>query len=123
MSYINQLRSIWLELGVTTEQYHADPPCCIHKSHWKGGIIGVNNGNSKDDYELARKLDPDVFVFGGEIYTGWMTHWGEPWAEKTIDHQTNLFGFLLGNEYSFSMYMIHGGTNFGFTAGANGRKK
>lgn len=64
-----------------------------------------------------------MFVFGGEIYTGWMTHWGEPWAVKTIDHQTNLFGFLLGNNYSFSMYMIHGGTNFGFTAGANGKEE
>lgn len=82
--------------------------------------MGVNNGKTKENYELARGLDPGVFVFGGEIYTGWMTHWGEPWAEKTIHHLNDLFGFLLKDGYSFSMYMIHGGTNFGFTAGANG---
>ena len=30
-----------------------------------------------------------------------------------------VFGFLLKNKHSFSMYMVHGGSNFGLTAGAN----
>ena len=30
------------------------------------------------------------------------------------------YKFLLKEEYSFAMYMVHGGTNFGLTAGANG---
>ena len=27
--------------------------------------------------------------------------------------------FLMDNKKSFNLYVIHGGTNFGFTAGAN----
>lgn len=29
------------------------------------------------------------------------------------------FTFLFSNNHSFSMYMAHGGTNFGLTAGSN----
>ncbi len=32
----------------------------------------------------------------------------------------NNFKFLLENGNSFAMYVAHGGTNFGLTAGANG---
>lgn len=57
---------------------------------------------------------------GGEIYTGWMTHWTEKWGGKDIGKVTATFKFLLENGNSFAMYMAHGGTNFGLTAGANG---
>jgi beta-galactosidase len=57
---------------------------------------------------------------GGEIYSGWMTHWTEKWAKKTPEKAINNFKFLLDNGYSWAMYMAHGGTNFGLTAGANG---
>lgn len=53
------------------------------------------------------------------MYTGWLTHWGEGWnglAEK--DFKANFNG-LVKNNKSFSLYLIHGGTNFGLTAGAN----
>ena len=57
---------------------------------------------------------------GGEVYTGWMTHWTESWKGKGIDKVTNNFKFLVENGSSFAMYLVHGGTNFGLTAGANG---
>jgi len=60
---------------------------------------------------------------GGEIYTGWMTHWTEKWGGKSISKVTDNFKFLLKNGYSFAMYLVHGGTNFGLTAGANGLDK
>ena len=33
------------------------------------------------------------------------------------------FGFLFEYKHSFSMYMVHGGSNFGLTAGANAKTK
>jgi beta-galactosidase len=27
-------------------------------------------------------LEKDTLIFGGEIYTGWMTHWGERWGNN-----------------------------------------
>ena len=46
--------------------------------------------------------------------------WGQPWKLKDIDNTLNEFGFLLSNNHSFLLYMAHGGTNFGLTAGAVG---
>ena len=54
-----------------------------------------------------------------EFYPGWLDHWAEPFplvsaskiARKTEDY--------LQNDVSFNFYMVHGGTNFGFTSGAN----
>lgn len=121
MTYINGLRQIWKDLGVTIDQYHADPTSALSKSHWPGGNMGVNNGVSEADYTTAKKLDPSVYIFGGEIYPGWLTHWGENWATKDVNTTVKEFTFLCANNHSFSMYMVHGGSNFGFTAGANSK--
>jgi beta-galactosidase len=57
LGYINALRQIWKDLGVTTDQYHADPAQGLAKSHWSGGNMGVNNAVSDNDYNIAKKLD------------------------------------------------------------------
>lgn len=67
-----------------------------------------------------RKLEPKGYLLGGEIYSGWLTHWYENWQSKSISMNEKEYGFLMSNNHSYSMYMVHGGTNFGLTAGANG---
>lgn len=54
-----------------------------------------------------------------EFYPGWLDHWAEPFPLKSagsIARQTEKY---LQNDVSFNFYMVHGGTNFGFTSGAN----
>lgn len=54
-----------------------------------------------------------------EFYPGWLAHWCEPHPQvkaSGIARQTEKY---LANEVSFNFYMVHGGTNFGFTSGAN----
>ncbi|HMA54657.1 MAG TPA: beta-galactosidase, partial [Acidobacteriota bacterium] len=58
-------------------------------------------------------------VFCSELYPGWLTHWGETWARVKTEEFLPDLRWLLDNDKSFSFYMFHGGTNFGFTAGAN----
>lgn len=70
----------------------------------------------------VRMFEKKGIIMGGEIYTGWMTHWTEKWGGKKLDKVYNNFKFLLENGNSFAMYVAHGGTNFGLTAGANGLK-
>lgn len=58
-----------------------------------------------------------------EFYPGWLAHWVEPHPQvkaSTIARQTEKY---LQNEVSINYYMAHGGTNFGFTSGANYDKK
>ena len=62
---------------------------------------------------------PGVPVFSSETYPGWLTHWGEPWARPPLDNLLKEVRFLLETGKSFNFYVIHGGTNFAFTAGAN----
>lgn len=56
-----------------------------------------------------------------EYYSGWLTHWLDPSMQNT---STQLLAIgvlqLLKLNASFSFYMGHGGTNFGFWSGANG---
>ena len=59
-----------------------------------------------------------------EFYTGWLTHWGENYsATATQDVVTSLEQVLEAGENGYgsvSLYMAHGGTNFGYWSGANG---
>ena len=54
-----------------------------------------------------------------EFYPGWLDHWAEPFnkiSAEAIAKQTEVY---LKNDVDFNFYMVHGGTNFGFTSGAN----
>ena len=58
-----------------------------------------------------------------EFYPGWLTHWAEPFpqvGDSEVARQTEAY---LKNDVSFNFYMVHGGTNFAFTSGANYDKK
>ncbi|MBF0647376.1 beta-galactosidase [Dysgonomonas sp. GY75] len=58
-----------------------------------------------------------------EFYPGWLAHWVEPHPQvsaTSIARQTEKY---LQNDVSINYYMAHGGTNFGFTSGANYDKK
>jgi beta-galactosidase len=89
------------------------------KSHWEGANIGINDGVEQVQYDYAKSFARKAFIFGGEIYSGWLTRWYEDWAGKSIDRNEREYGFLMDNNHSYSMYMVHGGSNFGLTAGAN----
>lgn len=82
------------------------------------GINGEDNVDSLKKYvkEYNNGTGP---YFIAEFYPGWLDHWAEPFVKvgvKEIVEQTEKY---LKNDVSFSFYMIHGGTNFGYTAGAN----
>ena len=84
-----------------------------------GSAVGLDPGSSSDDFALANKMNPGVPVFSSETYPGWLTHWGEKWAKPDTSELFKEVKFLMDNKKSFNLYVIHGGTNFGFTAGAN----
>ena len=53
--------------------------------------------------------------------TGWITHWGEPMANTSAADLAGALQTILryGNgSGSVNLYMAHGGTNWGFWAGA-----
>jgi beta-galactosidase len=84
-----------------------------------GCAVGLDSGSKPADFELAEKINPGVPVFSSETYPGWLTHWGEKWARPDTSKFFDEIRFLMNNKKSFNLYVIHGGTNFGYTAGAN----
>lgn len=75
---------------------------------------------SEVQFSYVKLFERQGYIFAGENYAGVASCWGQPWKLKDIDNTLNEFGFLLSNNHSFLLYMAHGGTNFGLTAGAVG---
>jgi beta-galactosidase len=119
--YLEELRKTWLENGIDVPFYTADgaTPYMLEAGNIEGAAIGLDSGGSDADFEQAKKHNPLVPSFSSETYPGWLTHWGEKWARPDTNDLKKEVEFLLKNKKSFNLYVIHGGTNFGFTAGAN----
>jgi beta-galactosidase len=81
--------------------------------------IGLDSGGGDADFEQAAKQNPNVPAFSSETYPGWLTHWKEAWQRPDTADMLKEVGYLLSHNRSFNLYVVHGGTNFGFTAGAN----
>ncbi|MBF0576326.1 glycoside hydrolase family 35 protein [Dysgonomonas sp. GY617] len=54
-----------------------------------------------------------------EFYPGWLAHWAEPHPKVDASKVARQTEEYLKNDVSINYYMAHGGTNFGFTSGAN----
>lgn len=90
--------------------------------------FGAAEGIEKEFTEFNRRW-PDRPKMVGEYWTGWFDHWGEkhhllpPWGgndkRKPADVPAEGVDWMLSNNTSFNLYMFHGGTTFGFMAGAN----
>ena len=91
-----------------------------------GILTGVNfGGNPEGSFKklhefLGTNASP---MLCPEFYTGWFVHWRNknvfrknPVKLKQVNKDLQ---WMLDAGASFSLYMFHGGTNFGFTAGAN----
>jgi beta-galactosidase len=119
--YIQALVDIWKRLIGDFEYYHADGDFGIPAGHAPGLNIGINGCLNLNTYKSTQLKYPDAkMVFGGEIYPGWLTHWGEAHMQRQDKSQTvGMFRWFIQNNISFSMYMVHGGSNFGFTNGVN----
>jgi beta-galactosidase len=119
--YLEELRRIWIRNGCDVPFYTADgaTPYMLEAGNIDGAAIGLDSGSNEKDFEQAAKRNPDVPSFSSETYPGWLTHWGEKWARPDTAGLLEEVRFLLDTKRSFNLYVVHGGTNFGFTAGAN----
>lgn len=120
-NYISRLKDLWVENGIDVPFFTGDGPTSfmLEAGTLPGCAVGLDSGSQLSHFELAAKMNPGVPVFSSETYPGWLTHWGEKWAKTDTTDLLKEIKFLMDNKKSFNLYVIHGGTNFGFTAGAN----
>jgi beta-galactosidase len=119
--YIKALKELWLKNGINVPFYTADGPTAfmLEAGSVDGAAIGLDSGISDADFAAAAKQNPDVPSFSSETYPGWLTHWKEKWQKPGTDDIVKQVTYLLDHKKSFNLYVIHGGTNFGYNAGAN----
>jgi len=124
-AYMTRLRDAWKMLGVDVPFFTGDGPTTymLEAGSLPGAAVGLDSGSNEKHWDLARQIVPGVPVFSSETYPGWLTHWGEAWAAPALPNLLREVTFLLGAKKSFNFYVAHGGTNFGFTAGANSGNK
>lgn len=119
--YLKELKKLWMDNGISIPFYTADGPAAHHleAGALDGCAIGLDPGANENDFKTAELHNQNVPSFCSELYPGWLTHWGEQWQMPDTTNLLRDVRYLLKNKKSFSFYILHGGTNFGFTAGAN----
>ena len=120
-AYMSRLRDVWKLNGINVPFFTGDGPTpyMLEAGSLPGAAVGLDSGSEDKHWTLARSMNPGVPVFSSETYPGWLTHWGEKWQRPGIPSLIKEVTWLLDNKKSFNFYVAHGGTNFGFTAGAN----
>ncbi|XP_031636226.1 beta-galactosidase-like isoform X2 [Contarinia nasturtii] len=82
--------------------------------------FGIGNKPTiESHWTLLRKHQPNGPLVNSEFYPGWFTHWQEPPAKVDPGPVAESLRYILEKGASVSFYLFFGGTNFGFTAGAN----
>lgn len=90
-----------------------------------GALLGaLPTANGEDDVaklkEIVNKYNNGKGPYMvAEFYPGWLDHWAEPFPKVKTDEVVKQTQKYLDGGVSFNYYMVHGGTNFGFTSGAN----
>ncbi|QUE51968.1 beta-galactosidase [Luteolibacter ambystomatis] len=119
--YLEFLHDQWKKNGIDVPFYTADGPTdkMMKNGTLPGCAVGLDSGTEDKHWDIAKKHNPGVPVFSSETYPGWLTHWGEKWQNVGVDGVIKDMKWYMDNKKSFNFYVFHGGTNFGFTAGAN----
>jgi beta-galactosidase len=81
--------------------------------------VDFGTGDAEHSFALYRKLRPEGPYFCAEYWAGWFDHWGAKHEHTDAAKQVAEIRWMLRQGYSVSMYMIFGGTSFGWFSGAN----
>ncbi|GAA1535909.1 beta-galactosidase [Dactylosporangium maewongense] len=85
-----------------------------------GVLTTVNFGSDPEGAFAAlaawRPQDPPMCM---EFWDGWFDHWGDRHVARDPADAAGVLDRILAAGASVNLYMAHGGTNFGTTAGAN----
>jgi beta-galactosidase len=120
--YLSDLTQMFVDVGFDTQLFTCDHSGGVWKQidGLPGILRGVNGLPNQMKFEQASAVAGGFPVFSPEVYTAWYSVWGGAVAHKSIPAQIKDTQWLMDRHLSFSYYMFAGGTNFGFSNGANG---
>ncbi|MDO3686875.1 glycoside hydrolase family 35 protein [Micromonospora sp. C28ISP2-4] len=121
-AYLRWNRSALIDRGISELLFTADGPTelMLDAGTLPGTLAAATLGSKP---EAARALlaqrRPDEPFMVAEYWNGWFDHWGERHHVRGVDSAVHTLAAVIDDGGSVSIYMAHGGTNFGLWAGAN----
>ena len=120
--YLAFIEKLMRDCGIDCELFTSD-------SNWKNMLSGgslphiykvLNFGSkAKTAFNCLKDFPNDGPNMCGEFWCGWFDHWRDKHHTRNAADIAKEVKDFLDIDASFNFYMFHGGTNFGFTAGAN----
>ena len=120
--YLRAVVQIYRDNGVNEFFFTSDGP---NQLMLGGGslpeyLATANFGSrGKEHFDTLRRFAPERPVMCTEFWNGWFDHWYEQHHRRESDDTAAQLEEMMQDGGSVNLYMFHGGTNFGFTNGAN----
>ncbi len=120
--YMRAIAELYRELRSDCLLFTSDGPTATMLS---GGslpeyLCAANFGsNVYENFRILAEFRKNQPLMCGEFWCGWFDHWGEEHHVRPTDEIVQCVRDFAACGASFNFYMFHGGTNFGFTNGAN----
>ena len=120
-AYSTAIKQELLDAGFDVPLFTSDGSWLLEGGSIAGALPAVNGeDNTAKAKEVINKYhNGEGPYMVAEFYPGWLDHWAEPFVTVTPGEVSKQMEKYLKDGLSFNFYMIHGGTNFGFTSGAN----
>lgn len=120
--YLRHLVDVFRGAGITVPLTTVDQP---QPDMLENGslpeLLKTASFGSRSTERLAtlREHQPTGPLMCSEFWDGWFDHWGAHHHTTPVEQSAADLDDLLSLGASVNIYMFHGGTNFGFTNGAN----
>ncbi|MEA9986243.1 beta-galactosidase family protein [Subtercola sp. RTI3] len=121
-AYLTELVRLNRAGGITVPLTTIDQPTTqmLENGRVDGALMTASFGSrSRERLATLRAHQSTGPLMCGEYWNGWFDFWGGYHHTTSADETAADLRELLATGASFSLYMFHGGTNFGFTNGAN----
>jgi beta-galactosidase len=122
-AYLKHVHNALRSRGVEELLFTCDQTGSAH--HLAAGSLpgvlstGTFGGRIEESLRKLREHQPEGPLMCSEFWIGWFDHWGEEHHVRDGANAAADLDLLLAAGASVNIYMFHGGTNFGFTNGAN----
>ncbi|MGW6602088.1 glycoside hydrolase family 35 protein [Streptomyces sp. NPDC055036] len=118
--YLEYLATSLRRCGIDVPLFTCDQPAHLEHNALPDILATANFGShSTQGLAALRAQQPKGPLMCTEFWIGWFDRWGAHHVVRDPDHAARELDELLATGASVNFYMFHGGTNFGFTNGAN----
>jgi beta-galactosidase len=124
LEYLGAIRDLIRQAGFRAPLYTSNGPGMHMLRHGTlpdcASVINFGDGDSPEKaFAVAASFRPGGPRMCGEYWDGWFDHWGEHHHTTAPARAAQGLDWMLSRGISCNLYMAHGGTSFGFMAGAN----